>query len=80
MAVLKMFNTRGRVMLVEELDIPQRSKEGWARVPADFHGSYNPIYDKGDDAISNANQILASAKVPKIIPSRLGDTLQVEAI
>lgn len=74
----KLINPRGRVIQVEDWQVPDLLRRGFLNVPREEEDVYyNQIYDKGPgyQAPYNPNNVIQKREVPA-----LGDVLEAEVI
>lgn len=76
--IRKLINPRGRVVDVQDWEVPALLKQGFLHVPADQEGSeYNQVYDKGPDHIP---PYVEDTKALKRVLPPTGNTLKVEVV
>lgn len=78
MTTIRLLNPRGRVVIIEDKQVPELLKKGFVYPPEDQPNiQYSQVYDKG----AEFQQEIIKEK-PKVVPiiERLGDTLQAELI
>ena len=74
----KLINPRGRVVDVQDWEVPSLLKQGFLHVPADqAESKYSQVYDKGPNHIP---PYVEDAKSMKRVLPRTGNTLKVEVV
>ena len=73
-----LINPRGRIIKVEEQEVPKLLKRGFVYPPMDYTGGvYNPIYDKGEDVVRD-NPLVVKGDHKNQPAKTQGDILGVE--
>ena len=78
-----LFNTRGRLIWIEDKQVSNFLREGFVYPPRDHDNrlTYNPVYDKGSNEIkyqSRNRDIIKNTPIPK--PTSIGNTLNAEIV
>jgi len=78
MGNVKLINLRGRVLTVNEVDVPLLLKKGFLFLPADQPDLvYSQIHDKGTDFKESDPKLMQANREQK---PRIGNILEVEAV